>query len=108
MSCLHEAIVAAIGARPIAAIGRMYVYTVRSSLRPVTRPIARLFTQCDGRGDRSRDRSSRRSVARLITATIASCKRRVTDREKRRPLKSSELSNGENRIALRQLLQNRK
>jgi len=33
------------------------------------------------------------------------------DREKRRPprpMKSSELSNGENRIALRQLLQNRK
>ena len=35
----------------------------------------------------------------------------ITDREKRRPLrpmKSSKLSNGENRIALRQLLQNRK
>jgi len=35
----------------------------------------------------------------------------ITDREKRRPprpMKSSELSNGENRIALRQLLQNRK
>jgi len=35
----------------------------------------------------------------------------IRDREKRRPLrpmKSSELSNGENRIALRQLLQNRK
>ena len=35
----------------------------------------------------------------------------VRDREKRRPprpMKSSELSNGENRIALRQLLQNRK
>ena len=33
----------------------------------------------------------------------------ITDREKRRPLrpiKSSELSNGENRIAVRQLLQN--
>ena len=33
------------------------------------------------------------------------------DREKRRPprpIKSSELSNGDNRIALRQLLQNRK
>ena len=37
---------------------------------------------------------------------------KLTDREKRRrpprPMKSSELSNGENRIALRQLLQNRK
>jgi len=35
----------------------------------------------------------------------------IRDREKRRPprpVKSSELSNGENRIALRQLLQNRK
>jgi len=35
----------------------------------------------------------------------------LRDREKRRPpcaMKSSELSNGENRIALRQLLQNRK
>ena len=35
----------------------------------------------------------------------------ITDREKRRPpraMKSSELSNGENRIALQQLLQNRK
>ena len=35
----------------------------------------------------------------------------IRDREKRRsprPMKSSELSNGENRIALRQLLQNRK
>ena len=35
----------------------------------------------------------------------------ITDREKRRPprpMKSSELSNGENHIALRQLLQNRK
>ena len=35
----------------------------------------------------------------------------TTDREKRRPprpMKSSELSNGENRIALRQRLQNRK
>jgi len=35
----------------------------------------------------------------------------VRDREKRRPprrMKSSELSNGGNRIALRQLLQNRK
>jgi len=35
----------------------------------------------------------------------------ISDREKRRPsraMKSSELSNGENRIALRQLLQNRK
>ena len=35
----------------------------------------------------------------------------ITDRETRRPrrpMKSSELSNGENRIALRQLLQNRK
>jgi len=37
--------------------------------------------------------------------------RKLTDREKwrpPRPMKSSELSNGENRIALRQLLQNRK
>jgi len=37
--------------------------------------------------------------------------RKLTDREKRRPpraMKSSELSNGENRIALQQLLQNRK
>ena len=35
----------------------------------------------------------------------------LRDREKRRPprpMKSSELANGENRIALRQLLQNRK
>jgi len=35
----------------------------------------------------------------------------ITDRQKRRPpraMKSSELSNGENRIALRQLLQDRK
>ena len=38
-------------------------------------------------------------------------KNQVREREKRRPphaMKSSELSNGENRIALRQLLQNRK
>ena len=37
--------------------------------------------------------------------------RKISDREKRRPhriMKSSELANGENRIALRQLLQNRK
>jgi len=37
--------------------------------------------------------------------------RKLWDREKRRPprhMKSSELSNGEDRIALRQLLQNRK
>jgi len=37
--------------------------------------------------------------------------RKLTDREKRRaprPMKSSELSNGANRIALRQLLLNRK
>ena len=37
--------------------------------------------------------------------------RKLKDGEKRRPprpMKSSELSNGENRIALRQLLQNRK
>ena len=40
-------------ARPIAAIGRMYVYTVRLSQRPVARPVARLFTRCDRRGDQS-------------------------------------------------------
>ena len=40
-------------ARPIAAIGRMYVYTVRSSYAATgARPVARLFTRYDRRGDR--------------------------------------------------------
>ena len=51
------------------------------------------------------------SVSLIMTSLMTHTSETIRDREKRRPprpMKSSELSNGENHIALRQLLQNRK
>jgi len=84
--------------------------SISSHWRCITNNTSGYATMVHGRGC-----NPHRCMTTFANLEITSLWRRnsetIRDREKRRPpraMKSSELSNGENRIALRQLLQNRK
>ena len=70
-------------ARLIAAIGCMFVYTMRSSQRSVARPIAAIdrATGCMYVYTVRSPRRSRVCLHGAIAATIASCKHRITARQ---------------------------